>query len=89
MESKKNGADKPIFRARISSVQFSGSVVSDSLRPHESQHARLWAGISITRARIETQIQSGHVDMGGKERVGQIGRSGLTYIHYCVTYISA
>ena len=24
-----------------SSVQFSGSVVSDSLRPHESQHARL------------------------------------------------
>ena len=25
---------------RISSVQFSHSVVSDSLRPHESQHAR-------------------------------------------------
>ena len=25
---------------RISSVQFSRSVVSDSLRPHESQHAR-------------------------------------------------
>ena len=24
----------------FSSVQFSGSVVSDSLRPHESQHAR-------------------------------------------------
>ena len=24
----------------LSSVQFSGSVVSDSLRPHESQHAR-------------------------------------------------
>ena len=25
---------------QFSSVQFSGSVVSDSLRPHESQHAR-------------------------------------------------
>ena len=28
------------FDAFISSVQFSRSVVSDSLRPHESQHAR-------------------------------------------------
>ena len=28
------------FLARFSSVQFSRSVVSDSLRPHESQHAR-------------------------------------------------
>ena len=27
-------------RGHISSVQFSHSVVSDSLRPHESQHAR-------------------------------------------------
>ena len=26
---------------QFSSVQFSGSVVSDSLRPHESQHARI------------------------------------------------
>ena len=26
--------------ASVSSVQFSRSVVSDSLRPHESQHAR-------------------------------------------------
>ena len=29
-----------IFLNSISSVQFSRSVVSDSLRPHESQHAR-------------------------------------------------
>ena len=28
------------FRFRFSSVQFSHSVMSDSLRPHESQHAR-------------------------------------------------
>ena len=28
------------FRDDISSVQFSRSVMSDSLRPHESQHAR-------------------------------------------------
>ena len=28
------------FRREFSSVQFSRSVVSDSLRPHESQHAR-------------------------------------------------
>ena len=30
----------------------------------------------------DTDIENGHVDMGGKERVGQIGRLGLTYIHY-------
>ena len=29
-----------LIPVRISSVQFSHSVVSDSLRPHESQHAR-------------------------------------------------
>ena len=29
-----------LFLFKISSVQFSRSVVSDSLRPHESQHAR-------------------------------------------------
>ena len=28
------------MRAQLSSVQFSHSVVSDSLRPHESQHSR-------------------------------------------------
>ena len=31
---------EPSFQNTISSVQFSRSVVSDSLRPHESQHAR-------------------------------------------------
>ena len=31
---------KCYYRNTISSVQFSCSVVSDSLRPHESQHAR-------------------------------------------------
>jgi len=30
----------PIKMGQFSSVQFSRSVVSDSLRPHESQHAR-------------------------------------------------
>ena len=29
-----------LFVHQFSSVQFSGSVTSDSLRPHESQHAR-------------------------------------------------
>ena len=29
-----------VHKAQISSVQFSHSVVSDSLRPHESQHTR-------------------------------------------------
>ena len=32
--------DFHVTRERFSSVQFSRSVVSDSLRPHESQHAR-------------------------------------------------
>ena len=32
---------KPQHESAISSVQFSRSVVSDSLRPHESQQARL------------------------------------------------
>ena len=33
-------AIEPVIRTHFSSVQFSHSVVSDSLRPHESQHAR-------------------------------------------------
>ena len=33
-------ASSPITSWQISSVQFSRSVVSDSLLPHESQHAR-------------------------------------------------
>ena len=31
---------KPSWKYQFSSVQFSHSVMSDSLRPHESQHAR-------------------------------------------------
>ena len=38
-EKKTNGWAWP-FLPNVSSVQFSRSVVSDSLRPHESQHAR-------------------------------------------------
>ena len=33
--------NKKVCIINISSVQFSCSVVSDSLRPHEPQHARL------------------------------------------------
>ena len=32
-------SDKTILKIILSSVQFSCSVISDSLRPHESQHA--------------------------------------------------
>ena len=45
-ESEKNGLKLNIQKTKImasgpiSSVQFNRSVVSDSLRPHESQHAR-------------------------------------------------
>ena len=38
----------------IDSVQFSSSVVSDSLLPHESQHARL----SITNSRSSLKLMS-------------------------------
>ena len=51
----------------FSSVQFSHSVVSDSLRPHESQHASL----SITNSRsslrftsIESVMPSSHLILG-------------------------
>ena len=51
---------------QFSSVQFSRSVVSDSLRPHESQHAR--PPLSITNSRsslklmpIESVIPSSHL----------------------------
>ena len=36
-----SGAGKEVTLSEAGSVQFSRSVVSDSLRPHESQHARL------------------------------------------------
>jgi len=51
---------------QFSSVQFSGSVVSNSLRPHESQHAR--ASLSVTNSlsslkhvhRVSDAIQPSH-----------------------------
>ena len=39
-ESEKVGLTRIMASSPISSVQFSCSVVSNSLRPHESQHAR-------------------------------------------------
>ena len=48
----------------FSSVQFSRSVVSDSLRPHESQHASLsitnsWSALRLTS--IESVMPSSHL----------------------------
>ena len=43
----------------FSSVQFSRLVVSDSLRPHESQHARPWSSPRLTS--IESVMPSSHV----------------------------
>ena len=40
IQKTKTLASYPIPSRHISSVQFSRSVMSDSLRPHESQHAR-------------------------------------------------
>ena len=40
MKSKHMKSCSPSYVIQFSSVQFSCSVVSDSLRPHESQHAR-------------------------------------------------
>ena len=39
-KKKKNLKGKIGYKTAISSIQFSRSVVSDSLRPHESQHTR-------------------------------------------------
>ena len=39
-ETQTQGPVSSVGSHRFSSVQFSRSVVSDSLRPHESQHAR-------------------------------------------------
>ena len=59
--------DKEIFQKFfLESVQFSGSVVSDSLRPHESQHARSpcpspTPGNSLTHVhRVSDAIQPSH-----------------------------
>ena len=46
---------KLIFTCSRGSVQFSRSVVSDSLRPHESQHDR---PPSITNSRISPKLMS-------------------------------
>ena len=50
----------------ISSVQFSSSVVSDSLRPHESQHARPpcpspTPRVSLRLTSIESVMPSSHL----------------------------
>ena len=49
-----------VSRSQFSSVQFSHSVLSDSLRPHESQHARppcppwnLWTAHHISLLKVE------------------------------------
>ena len=42
----------------VHSVQFSRSVVSDSLRPHESQHTRMDASLSITNSRSSLKLMS-------------------------------
>ena len=51
---------------QFSSVQFSRSVVSDSLQPHESQHARLpcpslTPGVHSNSASIESVMPSSHL----------------------------
>ena len=49
---------------KFSSVQFSRSVVSDSLRPHESQHARPPCLSSLRLTSIESVMPSGHLILG-------------------------
>ena len=55
-----------IFFIQFSSIQFSRSVVSDSLRPHESQHARPpcpspTPGVSQTQVhQVSDAIQPSH-----------------------------
>ena len=53
------------FKYQFSSVQFSPSVVSDSLRPHESQHARPpcpspTPGVQTYVHRVSDAIQPSH-----------------------------
>ena len=54
---------------QFSSVQFSCSVMSDSLRPHELHHTRPQASLSITNSRsspklmfIESMMPSSHLN---------------------------
>ena len=60
---------KRLCYIHISSVQFSRSVVSDTLRPHESQHVK--ASLSITNSQnslrlmsIESVMPSSHLILG-------------------------
>ena len=71
MSSQSNYAEREKAETKecISSVPFSHSVVSDSLRPHESQHAR--PTLSITNSRsslrltsIESVMPSSHLILG-------------------------
>ena len=48
-------------RSQLSSVQFSHSVMSDSLRPHESQHARPPCPSSLKLTSIELVMPSSHL----------------------------
>ena len=64
-ESEKIGLKLNIQKTKItasgpiSSVQFSHSVMSDSLRPHESQHAKASLFITISRSSLRlTSIES-------------------------------
>ena len=57
---------KRTWKLTFSSVQFSRSVVSDSLRPHESQHARPpcpspTPGVHSNSTSIESVIPSSHL----------------------------
>ena len=68
----RNVVGYPLFgfhtcRVRSASVQFSRSVVSDSLQPHESQHASLsvtisWSSLGLTS--IESVMPSSHLILG-------------------------
>ena len=58
-----------MYKLAVSSVQFSCSVVSDSLRPHELQHARPPCPITNTRsslrlASIRSVMPSSHLILG-------------------------
>ena len=59
------GHTRGLFRDQFSSVQFSHSVVSDSLRPHELQHARPpcpspTPGVHSHSRRVSDAIQPSH-----------------------------
>ena len=55
--------DTGSIQGQFSSVQFSRSVVSDSLRPHESQHARPPCPSQTPGAYSDSELRS-HVLQG-------------------------